>query len=88
LPKFALQLLSAQVPVVQVAEALERAHATLHAPQCVSVLRLCSHVIMSLSQSPKPAVHDVSTHAPPTQLSPPAVLQVVPHAPQLVLLLS
>ena len=86
----ALQLRVEQVPEAQVALALERLQVVPHAPQLVSVVVGVSHPLASLpSQLDQPGLQLRMLHEPEPQVAVALVReQVVPHAPQLVRVVS
>jgi len=88
LPKPALQLPSAQVPLPQLAVAFAREQATLQPPQWVLLVNACSQPLdVLLSQLPKPLLHAPKTQLPVAQLSvAPGKSQVVLHALQFAVL--
>jgi hypothetical protein len=83
-----LHVPSAHVPAGHVAVALVRAQGTPQPPQFVSVYKLCSQVVPSLSQSAVPAAQDDSEHTPPEQVRLSLTPHAAPHAPQLTPVLS
>src|SRR5262245_26362899 len=77
---------SVQLPALQLALALARAHALPHAPQlAMSVVVSTSHPLPGcLSQSLNPALHTPSVQLPALQVATAlAKAHALPHAPQL-----
>jgi hypothetical protein len=74
---------SVQLPVGHVVVAFARAQGTPQPPQFVSVYKLCSQVVPSLSQSAVPAAQEDSEHTPPEQVRLSLTPHAAPHAPQL-----
>jgi hypothetical protein len=89
-PKPALHDEMAHAPVEHVGVALVRVHGAAQAPQCVSVLSVCSQPFaLRPSQSPSPAAQVVATHVPEAHVSlEPPMSQIVPHVLQSVSVLS
>jgi hypothetical protein len=88
LPKPAVQVPRVQVPLGHVAVAFARPQATPQPPQLVSVYRLCSQVVPSLSQSAVPGAHDDNEHTPPEHVRLSTTPHAAPQAPQLASVLS
>jgi hypothetical protein len=90
LPKPALQLAIAQVPVPQVEVAFARLHATPQPPQFVSVFSAVSQPLaVTPSQLPKPALQPAIAHEPLPHVDIAfASAHALPHAPQFVLVVS
>jgi hypothetical protein len=89
-PKPALQMVSAQVPVAQLAVAFARAQGMPQAPQLDVVVSGASQPLAAFtSQFPKPAVQAPSAHVPEAQLEAAfANTHVVPQTPQFVAVVS
>lgn len=88
LAKFALQVPTAQLAVLQLAVALGSCpfvspQRALHAPQCASELRLCSQVVPSPSQSALPLGQAANEQTPPEHVRLSLAPQMEPHTPQL-----
>jgi hypothetical protein len=82
-----LQPSRAHVPLAQLDVPFAAAQGIPQPPQSAAVARLVSQPVAALpSQSPKPALHEAITQAPPAQAgAAPGNAQVAPHAPQSVI---
>ena len=90
LPKPALHVTSAQLPLAQLDVAFESVHGVPHVPQFVAVVSAASQPLAALrSQLPKPALQARSVHVPVEQLALAfARVHGTPQAPQLVSVVS